>query len=253
MKKEEIQLGVDSIKGWYHTLTLPYGITTPGHDRDSEGRWKVLKTILPPLRDKSVLDVGAWDGFYSFKAEKEGAKVLATDHFSWNGSGVPPFGSKEGFDFAKLVFGSKIEELDIDVPDISVATVGRHDLVFFLNVLYHLENPYWCFSRIAPVAKRWIVIETIIDKRKGIEDTPYFRFVPNQILGDPTNWFIPNSIAIERLARKFGFEMTVKEELPVGQSYINENLSRMIYLARRIEYNGQRETSHRDEKRPWDT
>lgn len=32
------------------------------------------------LSGKRVLDIGAWDGFYSFECEKRGAKVLAIDN-----------------------------------------------------------------------------------------------------------------------------------------------------------------------------
>lgn len=231
MDKEEIQVGVDKIRYWYHTIEFPYGIITPGADRYSQHRWDNIKTLLPLLKNKSVLDVGAWDGFYSFKAEQEGAKVLATDHFSWNGSGEPPFGSKDGFDFAKLVFGSNIEEFDIDVPDISVEKVGEHDIVFFLNVLYHLESPYTCFGRIAEISKRWIILETIIDQR--IQNIPYFRFTPRQILGDPTNWFIPNNIAVIRMAENFGFKVAAKKKIEVGRPYIEEQLSRGLYLLER--------------------
>jgi tRNA (mo5U34)-methyltransferase len=231
MNKEEIQAKVDAIKGWYHTIQLPHGIVTPGHDRNSEGRWKEIEFLLPSLKNKTVLDIGAWDGFYSFKAEQAGAKVLATDHFSWNGTGIPPFGSKEGFDLAKLALQSNVNELDIDVPDISIETVGQHDIVFFLNVLYHLESPYTELEKIASVANKWLIIETIIDRR--IENIPYFRFAPDKILGDPTNWFIPNDAAVEGMLNKFGFSVESKKEIQVGPAYLKENLSRMLYLAKR--------------------
>ncbi len=40
---------------------------------------------LPDLRGKSVLDVGAWDGYYSFLAERAGAsRVVALDYYTWS-------------------------------------------------------------------------------------------------------------------------------------------------------------------------
>ena len=43
---------------------------------------------LPDLTGRTVLDIGAYDGFYSFEAERRGAKdVLATDSWTWNWPG----------------------------------------------------------------------------------------------------------------------------------------------------------------------
>ena len=41
-------------------------------------------SALPGLRGKSVLNVAAWDGFFSFEAERLGAgRVVALDHLVW--------------------------------------------------------------------------------------------------------------------------------------------------------------------------
>ena len=230
MNKEEVQAGVDAYENWYHSITLPYGIITPGHEPTTEARWQALWPLLPPLKDKTVLDIGSWDGFYAFKAEEAGAEVLATDHFCWNGLG---WGNKAGFDFAKLALNSNVKELEIDVPDISVETVGEHDLVFFLNVLYHLESPYTEFKKIASVSKKWIIIETMIDERLN-EDLPYFRFSPDKLLDDPTNWFVPNDAAVRGMLEKFGFEVLSSIETGKHQKTLTkEKLTRKLYLAKR--------------------
>ena len=40
--------------------------------------------ILPDVSGRSVLDIGAWDGKFSFLAEKAGAsRVVALDHYAW--------------------------------------------------------------------------------------------------------------------------------------------------------------------------
>lgn len=229
MDKKEVQAGVDAYKGWYHTITLPHGIITPGHDI-TEDRWTALKLFLPPLQGKTVLDIGAWDGFYSFKAEELGAEVLATDHFCWNGFG---WGRKDGFNFAKLALGSKVKELEIDVLDISIETVGQHDLVFFLNVLYHLESPYKAFEKVAYVAKKWIIVETIVDDRIK-ENIPYFRFSPDETLYDPTNWFFPNDVAVRAMLKKFGFKVLDSVDTGRLQPILaQEKLKRILYLAKR--------------------
>ena len=69
---------------WFHTIDLGGGLMTPGKDPSG----KKLATLGFPadLTGKTVLDIGAWDGFFSFEAERRGAsRVLATDQFCWGG------------------------------------------------------------------------------------------------------------------------------------------------------------------------
>jgi hypothetical protein len=79
---------------WFHQIDLGHGILTPG---DGKNRQKLAGFHLPDdLTGKTFLDVGAWDGFFSFEAERCGAsRVLATDSYVWQGK-VPGY-SKAGF------------------------------------------------------------------------------------------------------------------------------------------------------------
>ena len=68
---------------WWHRIQMPDGSYTPGlvvHGSDG-GDWPTTRFGMPEdLTGKTVMDVGAWDGFFSFEAEKRGAKyVLAAD------------------------------------------------------------------------------------------------------------------------------------------------------------------------------
>src|SRR5438067_203919 len=63
---------------WFHRIDLGHGIITPGPD-DSPAKLKGLRLPVN-LQGISVLDVGAWDGFFSFEAERRSAsRILATD------------------------------------------------------------------------------------------------------------------------------------------------------------------------------
>ena len=80
---------------WWHSIDLGNGIVTPGPD-PTPAR---LREIQMPddLSGLSVLDIGAWDGFFSFEAERRGAaRVLATDSFCWGQGG---WGTKAGETF----------------------------------------------------------------------------------------------------------------------------------------------------------
>ena len=60
---------------------------------------RLARLDLPAsLAGASVLDIGAWDGFFSFEAERRGAaRVVAADYYRWHGGG---WGSKAGFERA---------------------------------------------------------------------------------------------------------------------------------------------------------
>lgn len=131
MTSDELKSAVAQIR-WFHTIDLGDGIVTPGMG----GNLVTLGRLGLPARldGMSVLDVGAWDGFFSFEAERRGARrVLATDRFRWDGQGG--WGSKEGFELARQALGSRVEDKRIDVLDLSPETVGVFEVVLFLGVL----------------------------------------------------------------------------------------------------------------------
>ncbi len=70
---------------WYHSIELAPGVVTPGRRPLSDWRHEFVSMKLPPLQGRSVLDVGAYDGFFSFEAERHGAaRVVALDHYVWS-------------------------------------------------------------------------------------------------------------------------------------------------------------------------
>ncbi len=185
---------------WYHTIDLGNGIITPGADNTRER----LPAVRMPsdLTGQSVLDIGAWDGFFSFEAERRGAsRVLAVDSFSWQGDG---WGTKDGFDCARRVLDSRVEDLEIEVMDLSPATVGTFDLVLFLSVLYHLKHPLLALERVASVCRHQLILWTQLDLMQI--ERPAVAFYPGSELNDdPTNWWAPNPPAVEGMLRTVGF------------------------------------------------
>jgi hypothetical protein len=72
----------DSVPFWFHSIDLGQGVVTPGAMKSAALLSEENKHLhLPNFRGKSVLDIGAWDGYYSFLAERGGAsRVVALDH-----------------------------------------------------------------------------------------------------------------------------------------------------------------------------
>lgn len=195
---------------WYHTIDLGRGVVTKGID---DTPLRLARLDLPAsLAGLTVLDIGAWDGFFSFECERRGAaRVVAADWYSWRGDG---WGTKAGFELARLALGSRVEDVEIDVMELSPERIGMFDLVLFLGVFYHLRHPLLALERIASVARETLILETVVDM-VGCR-RPAMAFYPGRELnGDPTNWWGPNIAALEGMLRDVGFpDVRVVTPLP---------------------------------------
>ena len=155
MTAAALQQRIDAIK-WCHPLDLRGIHTRPQwHVRRRFARRLKFLQIPEDLTGKSVLDIGAWDGFFSFECERRGAKrVLAVDTFAWDRYG------KDGFLLAHEMFNSKVEHRRLAAEDVDAATLGTFDLVLFLGVFYHLRSPISVLERIRGVTVGTLICET---------------------------------------------------------------------------------------------
>src|SRR3954454_24790747 len=66
--------------GWYHSIELPDGTIIQGLQSIEQLRNRIAQLPIPDdLSGKRVLDIGAWDGWFSFEMERRGAHVVALD------------------------------------------------------------------------------------------------------------------------------------------------------------------------------
>ena len=197
---QDLKSRADAIR-WYHTIDLGGGVITRGVDDTPQ---RLARLRLPAsLKNLTVLDIGAWDGFFSFECERRGAaRVVAADYYSWHGGG---WGTKAGFNLAREALGSRVEDVDIDVMELTADRIGTFDVVLFLGVLYHLRHPFLALERIAPLVRSRLVVETVIDM-VGFR-RPAMAFYPRRELNqDPTNWWGPNVPAVRGMLESSGFE-----------------------------------------------
>lgn len=194
----ELQEQLDSIRWWHHYDKETFGFETTGlkgcSNEKQANRWNFTPELF---KDRTVLDIGAWDGYFSFYAEKMGAKrVLAIDHPCWSGGG---WGTKAGFDLVHSILGSKVESKDIDLYDTSPDDLGTFDTVLFLGVLYHLIEPLDGLRKAAALTNDLLVVETTYEDVK--ESEPVFIHRPErfQRLKDKTNHYSPNKSRLDEL------------------------------------------------------
>ena len=199
---------------WFHSIPFPDGTITNGAGKYSDLKACADLVFNFDVSGKSVLDIGAWDGFFSFEAEKRGARrVLATDYFCWEILKL-----KDGFDFAKKKLNSKVEELVIDLPELTIDLVGRFDVVLFLGVLYHLKDPKVQLERLLPLSNDIFVIETLTALNDL--DVPAFRYIPSgSINGDVTNHFAPNILALTAMLNDLGYSNVKHSDIPMIHDY----------------------------------
>jgi tRNA (mo5U34)-methyltransferase len=196
----ELRQLVDS-RTWFHTIDLGRGIVTPGQ-KDTPA--EVQHLHLPDdLAGKSVLDIGAYDGFYSFEAERRrAASVLATDSWAWNWPGSD---ARANFELAHAVLRSRVQTQEISVEELHPDAVGgRFDLVLFLGVLYHAPDPLGYLRRVHDVTRERAVIETVVD----LLDVPVpavAYYGGASMNDDESNHFGPNPAAVEAMLTDVGF------------------------------------------------
>jgi len=192
--------------GWFHSMDLGNGLFTSGATVAGtirEGLEKRIKSLQIPddLTGMTFLDVGSWDGYYAFEAEARGAsRVMATDLFCWIG---PGWGRKDGFLLAREILGSKVEDKNIEVQDLSPATVGMWDIVLFSGIFYHMRDPIQAMQAAASVAVKCMIVETHIEHDKMSQ--PIMRYVPRVRGNETSNYWRPNSAMILVLLKEMGF------------------------------------------------
>jgi tRNA (mo5U34)-methyltransferase len=208
---------------WFHQISLPEGVT-PGTD---ESAYKLQCLRFPNRLDgKTVLDIGAWDGYFSSEAERRGAaRVLATDSFVWDR------GQKHGFDYARRALGSRVEDQNIDCTELSPESLGgTFDITLFLGVLYHLRHPLAVLERVRSVTNEMCIVETFTDLRHLRQPAIAF-YETTEANNDPTNWFGPNAAAAAALLRAAGFSR-VERLTPPRRANPRELAGKAVTVAR---------------------
>ena len=198
---------------WYHVMELPGGVVTPGVD-DPRDRLPLL-SLPEDMSGMSVLDVGAWDGFFSFECERRGAaRVVAADWFAWHEAAR---GSKASFELARESLGSRVEDVEVRVEDLSPERLGTFDLVLFVGVLYHVRDPVRALESVAAMTEGTLVVETHVDLT--LRRRPAAAFYPGtELEDDHTNWWGPNPAAVEGMLRAVGFG-DVRKVFPRSRAY----------------------------------
>jgi len=225
---------------WFHCIDLGNGITTPGMFRVEDLHY-YYPNLPQNLAGKSILDIGAWDGFNSFLAEKRGAsRVVALDKWDtsqgdlgyfYDPSLVKTGPSKEPFDFAHDALHSKVESMQMSVYDINPKNVGMFDVVFMFGVYYHLKHPLLAFEKVRAICKEYALIEGHIDLQEV--KTPACAFYDaDQCNTDFSCWTGPNVPCMISWLKIAGFSnITLLSLEPMHSDFSIPNCARGFFKA----------------------
>lgn len=215
--REAVIAAVRRFPYWYHKIPLPHGVVTPGWaplDPDAYG-------VPEDLTGMRILDVGAWDGYWSFTALARGAReVVAIDDFSDFLGALENRDRKawETFDLCRELLGyspARCRREEMSVYDVSESRLGRFDMIFFFGTLYHLRYPLLALDRLSAICDGEIFVESaVLDDFSpyrgglghGYPDQMVMEFYPDKEYGaNESNWWVPSLHCMGRMVRAAGF------------------------------------------------
>lgn len=214
--KAQLEERINQFPYWYHKIELPHGLVTPGWAPLSPESYR----IPDRLDGKRVLDVGAWDGYWTFEALKRGAnQVVAIDDFSDYMGGLEHEHRKGwgNFDLCRSALGysdQTCQRIETSLYDLPAQDLGTFDVIFFFGTLYHLRYPLMALDILSSLCTEAIYTETaILDDYspyrgdKGYAGEMVMEFYPNNQYGNnESNWWCPTVHCLMAMVHAAGFK-----------------------------------------------
>lgn len=203
--KEEIIHKVQQLNArqpWWHDIELPYGIKTIGREESklsinhNQIKWKLIKPYFN-AKDKTVLDLGCNEGFFSVEIHKQHPKkIFAVDI------------NKDRVEKARFVFDvmglTSIKLHQLDVFDISFSkTIPHVDIVLALGILHRIPNPYGFLEILTHLGD-----ELFIEWSAFVSPRPLMAFWSKEVKSEDihnTGFFQPTVVCVEKVLKRFGF------------------------------------------------
>ena len=195
-------------KPWHHDFEIVPGVRTHGTYNPGD-LWDELQ-LPEDLHGMSLADVGASNGYFSFRARQRGAKVVAFDFRHKDNS---------GFGLAQYINGmSDIEHHQVNVLDLTAASYGQHDVVLALGLLYHISDPYLALANCAALSRDRLLVESYcIDAivPEDRRDEPLMQFISDPVRfpahghvnHDRSNFWGFTSVCLQRMVEDVGFSV----------------------------------------------
>jgi tRNA (mo5U34)-methyltransferase len=183
---------------WFHSFSFSNGLTIAGRDPSQQ---KLAALKLPDLRGATVLDIGAYEGYFSFQCERLGAaRVVAADSLVWQWEGSDAL---KHFRLVHEMLDSSVQERIVPVEELH-PEVGIFDVALFLGVLYHAPDMVGYLRRLRSVTGHVAVVETLVDNW-DIDRPSAAYYARGTVNNDGSNWWGPNRPCVEDMLYRVGF------------------------------------------------
>ncbi|MBN1379001.1 MAG: methyltransferase domain-containing protein [Gammaproteobacteria bacterium] len=222
MQKDELERRVaelEKVQSWNHNFILPYSIETRPGNQTSHGKNLVKLERLKPifnllgLENKSVLDVGCNEGFFSFCMADANARVLGIDI------------DKDRIEKAKFVKSalnsSKADFQIMDIYSKKFQELPRFDLCLNLGFLHRVPDPYSAME--ALVSKADLIVFEWKALKFGPHDDAFAYFSPKEIdVNDyyGTEYWLLSYVAVERILKRLGMNNFYRVDDPAQRRAI---------------------------------
>jgi tRNA (mo5U34)-methyltransferase len=221
---------------WYHSFRLDADTRIVGWAEKAgaypptayqEGSFKYYH-LPDQWNQKSVLDIGGWDGAIAFEMERRGSQevVLVNPYtlddmdFPLDGPGSRSEVEKKYRDNhyplvdihsggARLMIQwlhSKVRVVDSGIYELPAKLTQPFDLVLCLGLLYHLRDPLRGLTAAASLTREMLILETMCfpgSDPLARKDRSYCEFLGGQMAH---NWWRFNFRAVEGLLGASGFK-----------------------------------------------
>lgn len=242
MTEAEFRARCDGAPIW-HSVDLGEG-WIEGRRKTSEVLANELRIAdLPELTGKTLLDVGAWGGFFSFEAARRGATVTAIDYYSW----ITDFSALHAWMNSERAAGRKpnnyepashVLDVDrapgrrpfdvlneaLDTPVKAVTTTlerfepeQQFDVTLYLGVLYHTRDPFGAITKLAGLTSELAIVETSALFEPARPDRAYWHFHggDGSVNNDPTTYWSPSVNGLIHMLLQAGFRRVDVKSNPV--------------------------------------
>lgn len=217
--------------GWYHTIDLGQGVSTPGFlDNRPTTHLFGLPDDMTGMR---ALDIGTYDGFWAFEMERRGATdVIGIDLDSPLDHDLPRLAKKrlleesgseetvqgkvnaqlaqvgmqlpgDGFRLAKQILGSKADRRVLDVYRVSPETLGTFDVVMISQLLLRLRDPQTVIENMFSVTRRFAIVAEPYDPELEAFPRPVSEFVGTEKVGA---WWGHSIKSMKKMMEVAGFD-----------------------------------------------
>jgi len=219
---------------WWHTIPVGWDNDkklvftsgkAPAYDHREFG-------IPDDLLGKTVLDVGAWDGYFTWACEKLGADVTSIDTTREEGGN---WGGTRGYEFCRRVLEAKAKLVyPLSIYDLPAEMHGQFDVVLNFGVLYHLHHPLIALEKtfLATKPGGLAIFETAYDHRNSLLGASLWSLWPNHE-GDPTNFFYPTIKGLKNALGIYGFTDCKIHRIRGSRRNFLRKAGRFVMTARR--------------------